>query len=64
MKKFSTCLSAGTHAATVEEDMADGRKAGMNGTPGFFVNGIVMSGARPLEDFVEVIDEELAKGGS
>lgn len=64
VKKFEDCLSAGTHVATVDEDMEDGRKAGMNGTPGFYINGIVLSGARPFEDFVDVIDEELAKGGT
>lgn len=64
VKKFKDCLSAGTHIATVDEDMADGKKVGMSGTPGFYVNGIVMSGARPFEEFVEVIDRELANGGS
>lgn len=59
-KAFDACLTGGQHVATVDEDMADGHRVGMSGTPGFYVNGIVMSGARPIEDFVTVIDSELA----
>ena len=29
------------------------------GTPAYFVNGRMLSGARPVESFVEVIDQEL-----
>ena len=32
----------------------------MNGTPAFFINGRVLSGAQPFEAFKEVIDAELA----
>ena len=37
----------------------------MTGTPAYFVNGRLLSGARPVESFVEVIDDELgtAQGG-
>jgi protein-disulfide isomerase len=31
------------------------------GTPAFFINGRKLSGAQPLERFVQVVDEELAK---
>ena len=30
------------------------------GTPAYFVNGRMLSGARPFESFAELIDEELA----
>jgi protein-disulfide isomerase len=61
VKDFKKCMETNTHAATVDEDMEDGRMVGMNGTPGFYINGIVLSGARPIEDFVQVIDAELAR---
>ena len=32
----------------------------MSGTPAFFVNGGLISGAQPFEAFKEVIDAELA----
>lgn len=63
-KKFDECLQSGRHAAAVDADIEDGRLVGMGGTPGFYVNGVVVSGAQPLEVFVEIIDAELARQGS
>jgi protein-disulfide isomerase len=34
-------------------------EAGVNGTPAFFVNGVMLSGAQPLEAFSKIIDQEL-----
>jgi protein-disulfide isomerase len=31
----------------------------VTGTPAYFVNGRLLSGARPVESFVEVIEDEL-----
>jgi protein-disulfide isomerase len=58
--KFDACLDSGRAAAIVEKDMAAGKKARVNGTPAFFVNGRSLSGAQPFEAFKTVIDEELA----
>ena len=33
----------------------------MTGTPAFFINGRLVLGAQPLESFVRVIEEELAR---
>ncbi|MEQ1566797.1 MAG: thioredoxin domain-containing protein [Myxococcota bacterium] len=63
VKQFGKCLEAGAHKAEIEVDKLDGARVGMTGTPGFYVNGIVMSGAQPIEAFVEVIDAELARIG-
>ena len=38
----------------------EGARHGVNGTPGFFINGRPLSGAVPYETFVRLIDEELA----
>jgi protein-disulfide isomerase len=38
-------------------------KAGVSGTPAFFINGRLLSGAQPLEAFKAVIDEELDRLG-
>ena len=35
--------------------------AGVSGTPAFFVNGVLLSGAQPLSAFQKVIDAELAR---
>ena len=48
----------------VNQDISDGRQAGVRGTPAFFVNGVAVKGARPLEDFVAIIEKELEGSGS
>ena len=58
--KFDKCLDSGTYAPTVEENRKAGNDAGVTGTPAFFVNGILISGAQPFDAFKEIIDAELA----
>ncbi len=60
-RKFEVCLESGKMGATVEADLEKGRSVGMQGTPGFYVNGIHISGAVPIEAFSEVIDAELKR---
>jgi protein-disulfide isomerase len=63
--KFDQCLAEKPFKAKIDEDVADGSKVGVNGTPAFFINGRMLSGAQPFEKFKEVIEEELtAKGAS
>ena len=45
----------------VEDDMAEAKALGITGTPGFFVNGHYLSGAKPFEEFAAVIDAELKR---
>ena len=59
---FDACVAEGRHKDRVQEDLVAGQEAGVNGTPAFFVNGIPLSGAQPLEKFVELIEAELARG--
>lgn len=58
---FEQCVKERRFKDVVESDLQAGRQAGVSGTPAFFVNGILLSGARPLEAFVQVIDRELAR---
>lgn len=60
-KAFDECLDSKKYADEVKKDMAEGQKYGVSGTPAFFVNGILMSGAQPFSSFKEVIDDELKK---
>ena len=62
--KFDECLGSGRHAKTVDGDLEYGKTVGMSGTPGFYINGRVLSGAQPFEKFQEVIDAELAAKGA
>jgi len=59
-KQFESCLAAGKYKTQVEEDRQAGLRAGVTGTPGFFINGNVLSGNQPQESFEKVIDAELA----
>ena len=59
-KKFKECFDAHKYTDYVKKDMAYGEKLGVRSTPTFFVNGQLLSGALPIEQFSEVIDEELA----
>jgi len=57
--KFESCLAAGTHRPGIQTDLTQAAQLGLNGTPAFFINGRALSGAQPLEAFVEIIDSEL-----
>ena len=57
--RFNTCVDEHRYKAVVEADQQAGNDAGVNGTPAFFVNGRLLSGAQPFEAFKRVIDEEL-----
>ena len=57
---FGTCLSSNRHDDAIQASLEQGEALGVTGTPAYFVNGRMLSGARPLEAFTEVIDAELA----
>lgn len=68
MNKFNTCMSEERYADKIDEGLADGAKAGVQGTPGFVVgvldedgnvNGKLIAGAYPFESFAQIIDELL-----
>lgn len=60
VERFEACRSTRQHRAAVEKDVREGGNLGINGTPGFFINGRFLSGAQPVEAFARIIDEELA----
>jgi protein-disulfide isomerase len=57
--RFNTCVDEHRYQAVIEADQQAGNDAGVSGTPAFFVNGRLLSGAQPFEAFKRVIDEEL-----
>ena len=56
---FSACLDSGKYKKAVDDDMAAGQKVGVTGTPAFFINGVMINGAQPFDEFKKVIDQEL-----
>ncbi|MCA9553854.1 MAG: thioredoxin domain-containing protein [Myxococcales bacterium] len=59
--KFQKDLKDPELAAWVDQDMAEGSKVGVRGTPATFINGRLVSGAQPYPAFKAVVDEELKK---
>ncbi len=59
-RRFTTCLASDKYDAAIEGELRHGMDLGVTGTPAYFVNGRMLSGARPFESFAELIDEELA----
>ncbi len=60
---FQACRKDGSAKGSVDKDFADGQAVGVTGTPAFFINGIQLSGARPVEVFVKIIEQELKEKG-
>ena len=58
--KFDACLDSGKFEGKVKANMEAGQAAGVNGTPAFFINGRLLSGAQPFDKFKEIMDQELA----
>lgn len=56
---FNECLDSGAMASEVQEDMRAGINEGIQGTPGFIINGEFVSGAQPYSVFKQVIEEAL-----
>ena len=70
--KFEGCLSAGKYAEAIRKDTAEGAKAGVTGTPAFFLaytdpnsskvkTEVQLSGAQPYAAFKAQIDKLLAE---
>ena len=59
LKKFSLDMMRPSLRQRVEQDVADGNKAGVTGTPAIFVNGRRVK-QRDIETMSRLIDEELA----
>jgi protein-disulfide isomerase len=70
--KFEGCLSAGRYAEAIRKDVAEGGKAGVTGTPLFFLahtdpnsskvkTEVRLSGAQPYTAFKAQIDKLLAE---
>jgi protein-disulfide isomerase len=59
--RFKKDLAAAEIKAKIDADASEASTLGVTGTPGFFVNGRFLSGARPFDSFKTLIDEELEK---
>jgi protein-disulfide isomerase len=56
MKRFVRELENGIHRERVREDFLSGVKNGVNGTPGFFINGARYDGSWDLPQLLEALE--------
>lgn len=61
MDKFKTDMAGQPCKDLIAQQQQQMTQVGVDGTPGFFVNGRPLSGAQPFENFKSVIDEEIKK---
>ena len=61
--EFDACFDKAKFESEIKKDQAAGEKLGVDGTPAFFIDGRPLTGAQPLPQFEQLIDEELASGG-
>jgi protein-disulfide isomerase len=62
--EFQTCLDSGKHEKLVKDQIADGTKGGVSGTPSTFIinpkeETQILVGAQPIESFKTAIDSSL-----
>jgi len=58
---FNTCLDSSKYAAEIKNEILEGAKIGVNGTPSMFINGRFLSGDQPYDDLAKMIDDELSR---
>jgi protein-disulfide isomerase len=59
-KQFDACISSEKYKAKIQQDNQEGVRAGVSGTPGFFINGVFLNGAQPESAFEKAIQDQLA----
>ena len=57
---FRTCVAEGKYQQVVAENQTAAAGLGITGTPTFLINGVILRGNQPFENFQQVIDEALA----
>ena len=60
MTTFEACMNEHKYQQAIQEDSDFAINLGIRSTPTFFINGIPVVGAQPLDVFKQVIDKELA----
>jgi protein-disulfide isomerase len=61
MDKWKKDLTNAKYQQIIDRDQALAGQLGANGTPAFFINGRLLSGAQPIDNFRSLINEELPK---
>lgn len=60
MEPFKECYESGKYEKQVAKNLKEGQNIGITSTPSFVVNGKLVPGGPPVEEFKRIIEEELA----
>jgi protein-disulfide isomerase len=60
---FEACTTSNKHDSLIKTNYDDGAALGVTGTPAFFINGRALVGAQPIEQFRDIINDELSRKG-
>ena len=61
-REFDSCLDSGRHAEQVQNDLKEGERAGLTGTPTIFINGVIVDGGAVGFSVLEgLIEQELSR---
>ena len=60
---FEACTTSKKHEALIKSNYDDGAALGVTGTPAFFINGRMLVGAQPIDQFRLIINDELSRKG-
>jgi protein-disulfide isomerase len=60
VERFKIDVESDEVKARIDADKLEAAKLAASGTPTFYINGLLLSGAKPFEAFKVVIDKELA----
>jgi protein-disulfide isomerase len=61
--QFTRDLDSSEFIARLEQDIAEADRLGITGMPTFYINGRVVSGAQPYENFKALIEREATRSG-
>jgi diadenylate cyclase len=64
LRRFEEDLTNDNHAWRIEEDRLGGHRAGVRGTPTFFVNGTRYTGTIDLDGLLAVVEEAASSSGA
>ncbi|WIK88647.1 thioredoxin domain-containing protein [Varibaculum cambriense] len=56
LARFNQDLAAGETATTIENESSHAHAVGLSGTPAFFINNYVITGALPADSFIQTIE--------
>lgn len=61
MARFDKDMLNLENKKSIDVDSAEAASMGLTGTPGFFINGRYLRGAKPFADFAKLINAELTR---